>query len=86
MSLRIDVHELGLCLGWKGQCICCVTRGGGREGGEGRGGREVGRGGDGWREGGMGGGWGGGGGGREGGMNVIHILICMFNSNPMIPQ
>ena len=34
---------LGLCLGWKGQCICCVTRGeGGREGG--RGGREGGRG------------------------------------------
>ena len=24
--------------------------------------------------------------GREGGMTVIHILICMFNSNPMIPQ
>ena len=32
--------QLGLCLGWKGQCICCVTRGrdGGREGREGRGG------------------------------------------------
>ena len=29
----------------------------------------------------------GGGGGRgEGGMTVIHILIGMFNSNPMIPQ
>ena len=40
----------------------------------GRGGR--GRGG---REGGMDG-------GREGGMTVIHILIGMFNSNPMIPQ
>ena len=27
---------LGLCLGWKGQGICCVTRGeGGREGKEG---------------------------------------------------
>ena len=26
------------------------------------------------------------GGGREGGMTVIHILIGMFNSNPMIPQ
>ena len=25
-------------------------------------------------------------GGREGGMTVIHILIGMFNSNPMIPQ
>ena len=23
---------------------------------------------------------------REGGMTVIHILIGMFNSNPMIPQ
>ena len=28
----------------------------------------------------------GGKGGREGGMTVIHILIGMFNSNPMIPQ
>ena len=27
-----------------------------------------------------------GGEGREGGMTVIHILIGMFNSNPMIPQ
>ena len=34
---------------------------------------------DGWREGGSEG-------GREGGMTVIHILIGMFNSNPMIPQ
>ena len=25
-------------------------------------------------------------GGREGGMTVIHFLIGMFNSNPMIPQ
>ena len=25
-------------------------------------------------------------GGREGGMTVIHIIIGMFNSNPMIPQ
>ena len=24
-------------------------------------------------------------GGREGGMTVIHIVIGMFNSNPMIP-
>ena len=46
--------KLGLCLGWKGQCICCVTRG--REGGRGgrergrEGGREV-RGGDGGRRG-----------------------------------
>ena len=39
-------------------------------------------------------GWGGDGGrvGREeggeerGGMTVIHIVICTFNSNPMIPQ
>ena len=38
--------------------------------------------------GGSGGGGGGEGeeGGREGGMTVIHILIGMFNSNPMIPQ
>ena len=26
-----------------------------------------------------------GGRGREGGMTVIHIIIGMFNSNPMIP-
>ena len=25
-------------------------------------------------------------GGREGGMTLIHILIGMVNSNPMIPQ
>ena len=25
-------------------------------------------------------------GAREGGMTVIHILIGMFNSNPVIPQ
>ena len=42
-----------------------------REGGEGTWGRE--------------GGEGRGGEGR-GGMTVIHILIGMFNSNPMIPQ
>ena len=48
-------------------------REGGREGREGR--REGGEGGEGR-------------GGREGegGMTVIHILIGMFNSNPMIPQ
>ena len=46
----------------------------GGRGGRGRGGREGGR------EGGRGGE------GREGGMTVIHILIGMFNSNPMIPQ
>ena len=62
-------------------------REGEREGGEGgyggRGGRESGREGE----------WEGGRegereGGREGerGMTVIHILIGMFNSNPMIPQ
>ena len=53
---------------------------GGREGG-----REGGEGGSGGREGGREGGEGGEG-GREGGMTVIHILIGMFNSNPMIPQ
>ena len=66
-------------------------RGGEREGGErgrvverGRVGREGGW----WRE----GGWGdrdGGeevGEGRGGGMTVIHIVIGMFTSNPMIPQ
>ena len=64
--------ELGICLGWKGQCICCVTRG--REGGR-----------EGRREGGKEGAEGGRG-GREGGMTVIHIIIGMFNSNPMTPQ
>ena len=48
---------------------------GGREGG-GMGGREGG-GREGGRE---------GEGGEEGGMTVIHILIGMFNRNPMIPQ
>ena len=43
----------------------------GRGGGEGRGGEGRGR---------------GEGGGGEGGMTVIHIIIGMFNSNPMIPQ
>ena len=51
----------------------------GRDGG--REGREVGR--EGWEEG-MG--MEGGDGGREGGMTVIHIVIGMFNCNPMIPQ
>ena len=51
-----------------------VGRGGEGRGGEGRGGE--GRGGEGR----------GGGGGGEGGMTVIHIIIGMFNSNPMIPQ
>ena len=32
------------------------------------------------------GGWGGRGGERRGGMTVIHIVIGMFTSNPMIPQ
>ena len=57
---------------------------GGKGGGErvGRGRRERGWGGR-VRE----GTWGREGGeGREGGMTVIHILIGMFNSNPMIPQ
>ena len=43
------------------------------------GGREEGREGGEAREGGKEG-------GREGGMTVIHILIGMFNGNPMIPQ
>ena len=47
-------------------------RGWGRDGGR------VGRGRGGERE--------GRGRGGEGGMTVIHILIGMFNSNPMIPQ
>ena len=76
---------LGLCLGWKGQYICCITRGmeGGRGGRDG--GREVGEGGRERREGGRGR-EGGMEGGREGGMTVIHILIGMFNSNPMESQ
>ena len=51
------------------------------------GGREGGREGEG-SEGGEGGreGMVGGREGREGGMTVIHILIGVFNSNPMIPQ
>ena len=48
----------------------------GREGGEGTWGRE---GGWGEREGGEGG-------EGRGGMTVIHIVIGMFTSNPMIPQ
>ena len=57
---------LGLCLGWKGQLIRCVTRReggrvGGREGRGGEGGREGGR-----EEGGRGGRERGGRGGREG--------------------
>ena len=60
-----------------------------REGGEGTWGREGG-----WeeregggREGGRGGEVGEGRGGEErGGMTVIHIVIGMFTSNPMIPQ
>ena len=62
---------------------------GGREGGGGREGREGGReGGRGRREGREGGTEGGRRGreGREGGMTVIHILIGMFNINPMILQ
>ena len=46
----IEIHciwvKLGLCLGWKGQLICCVTRRReGREGMVGRGGEESGGGG-----------------------------------------
>ena len=67
-------------------------RGWGGEGGEGRWGRRVGRGGEGRGGEGRGGegrgeGEGRGGEGRgRGGMTVVHILIGMFNSNPMIPQ
>ena len=46
MRQRDIVDKLGLCLGWKGQWICCVTRGReGEGGGEGRGreGRDGGR-------------------------------------------
>ena len=59
-SIRTPITLLGLCLGWKGQCICCVARGRGGEErvGEGRGGE--GRGGEGR------GGEGGGGEGEEG--------------------
>ena len=35
MLPTVHIIKLGLCLGWKRQCICCVTTGGGREGGEG---------------------------------------------------
>ena len=53
-----------------------------REGGEGMWGREGG-----WGiEGGRGGEGREGEGRGKGGMTVIHILIGMFNSNPMIPQ
>ena len=54
------------------------------EGGEGRVGEERGWGGDVGERGRAGGR--GGRGEVEGGMTVIHILIGMFNSNPMIPQ
>ena len=73
-----SISILGLCLGWKGQLIYCVTRGeggdGGRGGSLGEGGRE---GGEGGREGGRGGREGGREGGGEGreGMTVIHTLI-----------
>ena len=56
-------------------------RGGERRGGEGRGGE--GRGGE--RRGGEGRGGEGRGGEGRGGMTVIHIVIGMFTSNPMIP-
>ena len=71
--------KLGLCLGWKGQWICCVTRGReGAEGREGRGGREGGREGErregekreGERREGREGEEGG-----RGGMTVIHIIL-----------
>ena len=58
---QLASNKLGLCLGWKGQCICCVTREGGREGG-----REGREGGEGGREGGRQGGREGGREGRRG--------------------
>ena len=63
--------------------IVVAPSGGGEET---EGGREGGR--EGGKEGGRGGGREGGreGRGRGGGMTVVHILIGMFNSNPMIPQ
>ena len=79
--------QLGLCLGWKGHEF---VGGRGREdGGErvGRGRREGG--GDVGERGRMRereGGWGKREGGGRGGMTVIHIVIGMFTSNPMIPQ
>ena len=78
-----------------GQRVGRERREGGRDGGEGtwgrvgrgveerggEGGREGGREGETQREGGR-----EGRGEGEGGMTVIHILIGMFDSNPMIPQ
>ena len=61
------ILKQNFCLGWKGQLICCATRGGregGREGGRDAGEREEGEGGEG-REGGRDGGRGG-----EGGRHV----------------
>ena len=66
----ITPSELGICLGWKGQYICCVTRGREGRGGEGRGGE--GRGGEGVRE---GGGERGGRGGREGRDDCYTLLF-----------
>ena len=80
-------------VGREGGEVTCGREGGwggrvGREEGEGRGGK--GRGGEGRVGEGRGGeergGEGRGGEGRGGRMTVIHILIGMFNSNPMIPQ
>ena len=59
--------------------------GGGERMGRGRGGEREGGWGD-WRGDCRGGEEGSEGGRGEGGMTVIHILIGMFNSNPMIPQ
>ena len=64
--------------------------GGERRGGQGRAGQagqgRQGRGGQGWAEYCRAGEGRGQGRAGEGGMTVIHILIGMFNSNPMIPQ
>ena len=59
-------------------------RGWGREDGEGTWGEREGGGGTEGGEGRVGGREGRG--GREGGMTGVHILIGMFNNNPMIPQ
>ena len=63
--------------GWGGDVGERGREGGEREGGEGRGGE--GRGGAGRGEEGRGG-------EGRGGMTVIHIVIGMFTSNPLIPQ
>ena len=80
--LRLE-RTMNLLEGGKGGEGRVGERGWGGEGG--RVGRGRGREREGGREGGRGGREGGEGEG-EGGMTVIHIIIGIFNSNPMIPQ